>query len=166
MLSILFLAYRNIYEDELWSFKFIMKPFYAVIIEANATDIHPPGMYVISKIFYNLTRSERWMAIGPILILQFALISFFIATKACFNHDRVVYLIYINVFFHPQIVMWGNSIRWHPYWTALALITMKLGLAVRREVDHLIEPSFQKCIFIGLLLSIMFYISYMDIFIR
>ena len=76
ILSLVFLNNRNIYDDELTSFKLITRPALDICRAANSSDVHPPGMFIVSRFFYLLTGSERWMTVGPLLFLYSGLFLF------------------------------------------------------------------------------------------
>ena len=160
--SLCILSTRNLYEDEVNSFLLIQQPIIDIWRAANHTDVHPPGMYVLSHLFYELIPSERWMTIGPLAIL-YAGLGFFV--YRCRNLAAPGRLATITFFaaalLHPQILMWGNSVRWYPYWTSLALVVLALVLQLQVATDDELLPLSQsKALFLGVLIGVMFYINY------
>lgn len=53
--ALFFLSIRNLYEDEFLSFRLINLSLGELWREANQHDMHPPGMYALSRFFYHLT---------------------------------------------------------------------------------------------------------------
>ncbi|HYL74343.1 MAG TPA: hypothetical protein VEU96_09050 [Bryobacteraceae bacterium] len=159
--SIAFLTTRNMYDDEVGSFHFISKPVAAIWQSANSSDFHPPGMYVLSHFFYSLTGSVRWTTLGPLAVLYTGLVVFFLATRKHFIRDKAAALFFCALLFlHPQLLMWGNSIRWYPYWTGIALVFITVGLSLYREGK---PPSIWTCGVLGLMGGALFYLNYMSL---
>jgi hypothetical protein len=165
LVSIAFLATRNLYDDEAGSFHFIAKPVTEIWRMANESDFHPPGMYVLSHFFYTLTGSPRWTTLGPLAALYTGLLVFFGATCKHFEHDRVAALFYCALLFlHPQLLMWGNSIRWYPYWTGIALVFLTIGLSLYLPANREARPpSAAVCVALGVMAGALFYLNYMSL---
>jgi hypothetical protein len=165
LVSIAFLAARNMYDDEVGSFHFILKPVAGIWQSANSSDFHPPGMYVLSHFFYSLTGSVRWTTIGPLAVLYTGLLVFYLATRKHFIHDKAATLFFCALLFlHPQLLMWGNSIRWYPYWTGIALIFITIGLSLYLPANREAKPpSIWTCGVLGLMAGALFYLNYMSL---
>ncbi|MBW2388073.1 MAG: hypothetical protein JRG89_06510 [Deltaproteobacteria bacterium] len=158
-------ATRNIYDDEVASFGTTMRPFAEIWRAANAGDIHPPGQYVLSSFFLNLMGSARSMTLGPLVFIYIGLTSFVAAllrNNTLVGSSRTLFA--VVAFLHPQILMWGGSIRWQSYWTGLALIVLTLGLSLHREPEDekLDLPSYPVLLTTGLLLAALLYINYLS----
>lgn len=165
LVSIAFLSTRNMYDDEVGSFHFISKPVAAIWQSANSSDFHPPGMYVLSHFFYSLTGSVRWTTLGPLAVLYTGLLVFFLATRKHFIHDNAAALFFCALLFlHPQLLMWGNSIRWYPYWTGIALVLLTIGLSLYLPANREAKPpSIWICGVLGLMAGALFYLNYMSL---
>lgn len=166
-LSVCFLFNRNIYDDELGSLRLILEPIPNIWTIANTSGIHPPGMYVISRLFYLLIGSERWMTIGPIIILYIGVGVFSLKTLSHFKSNyRALIVFLLLCLFHPHLLMWGNSIRWYPYWTGLGLVAIVTALTNKKNLNNQVPallPAPYKCILIGAIIGIMFYINYLTL---
>lgn len=165
LVSIAFLATRNMYDDEVGSFHFIAKPVAEIWQMANSSDFHPPGMYVLSHFFYTLTGSPRWTTLGPLAVLYMGLLVFYFGTRKHFSHDKAASLFYCALLFlHPQLLMWGNSIRWYPYWTGIALVFLTIGLQLYLPANREPKPlSAAMCVLLGVMAGGLFYLNYMSL---
>ncbi|HEV2691073.1 MAG TPA: hypothetical protein VGV35_21100, partial [Bryobacteraceae bacterium] len=165
LVSIAFLSVRNMYDDEVGSFHFISKPVAVIWQSANSSDFHPPGMYVLSHFFYSLTGSVRWTTLGPLAALYAGLLVFFLATRKHFLHDKAAALFFCALLFlHPQLLMWGNSIRWYPYWTGIALVFLTIGLSLYLPANREAKPpSVWVCGVLGMMAGALFYLNYMSL---
>ena len=89
-----------------------MRPLAEIWRAANAGDVHPPGQYVLSSFFLNLTDSARWMMIGP-LVFMYSGLTLFVAAllrgNALVGSSRALFA--AVAFLHPQVLIWGSSIR-------------------------------------------------------
>ncbi|MBN2455223.1 MAG: hypothetical protein JXB29_01595, partial [Sedimentisphaerales bacterium] len=182
-LSLCFLNVRNFIEDELSTFGPIRMPvtdiwhwsnfketlpletseMYSQEIKLLLDDVHPPGAYVLSRIFYLIFNSERWTALGPVLILYSGLLLFAFRTANYFSDRLSVLVLFLLIcLMHPHVLMWGSSIRWYPYWTGLGLIALVLGLNIGQEAssENFAIPSKGKCLVIGGIITAMLYIEY------
>jgi len=84
-------------------------------------------MYVLSHVFYELTHSERWTVAGPLLLLYAGLALYAAAILPALASDTLAVVFFSALtFFNPQLLMWGISLRWYSYWTALALVALAL----------------------------------------
>lgn len=163
--SLMFLATRNMYDDEVGSFHFIPKPVAFIWNAANSSDFHPPGMYVLSHFFYELTQSVRWTTVGPLAVLYLGLAVFCAAALRHFAHDKAASVFFCAVaLLHPQLLMWGNSIRWYPYWTGIALIFLTIALSLRTPPDREASPPpGWVCALLGVMAAALFYLNYMTL---
>jgi len=169
VISLVILSQRNIYDDEFSSYKYILMPLQKSCHMINSADVQPPGMYVIGHMFYALIGSERWMTLGPLCVLYTGILFFAWRGLSCFDRNwKVSFVFIVMCLLHPQLLMWGNSIRWYPYWTGLALIVIVTGLRVGQEKlnpsgENYYCPSKGACLWIGLIMSAMFYINYITL---
>jgi hypothetical protein len=160
ILSIWFLSGRNIYEDELSSFLLVPRGWLSIWRMANATDVHPAGMYLLSHLFYTFIPSERWLVLGSLLTLFIGLVVYAAACLPHFTSQPPAAIAFTAlVFLHPQLLLWANSMRWYPSWTGLALIVLTIGLKLYED-----EPgeilSLRSALVVALLCGLMMYISY------
>ncbi|MEZ4218920.1 MAG: hypothetical protein R3E88_20790 [Myxococcota bacterium] len=136
--AVAFAATRNLYDDEVASFRLATQGYADLWREANAHDVHPPGQYALGRLFLGLAGSPRRAMLGPIALLYGSLALFVAAllregelrggARALFAAVAVL---------HPQVAMWGTSLRWQPAWTALALVSLVLALGLgRRRAAH------------------------------
>jgi hypothetical protein len=113
ILALVFLASRNIYDDEFTNLDYVGRSLQAIVHIANTEDVHPPGMYVLSHLAYLAIPSPRWMTLAPLLVL-YAGLSAFVLTVAPLlttRTSRICFLLLATL--HPQLMMWSNSIRWY-----------------------------------------------------
>jgi hypothetical protein len=166
--SLAHLLSRNLYDDELDSFKLILLPVDALWSSANGNDIHPPGMYILSKLAFWVSGSERWMTILPLTFLYSGVVTFVSSMSREFRDGTALMTFFVTSLLHPQLLMWGNSIRWYPYWTGLALVVFVLMLRPPRDGGrgHGTEcpPGITRSILVGCLVAVMFYINYITVF--
>ena len=164
LVSVAFLAQRNLIDDEVGSFDFTLRSVQEIWNAANHADFHPPGMYVLSHFFYQLTQSIRWTTLGGLLFLYAGLLVFCRATLRCFP-DRTSALFYgLLLFLHPQVLMWGNSVRWYPYWTGIALVVMTVGLSLNSSALQKPAPlSNARSAAVGVLFAALFYLNYITL---
>jgi len=133
-LAVLILARRNIYDDELQSFGFIRMTMARIWSAAGADPVHPPGMYVLGRLFFRLIPSARWMTLGPLAIFYLGSIWFLFRARSYFGRDTAAFAVFaLAGLFHPHLLMWSNSIRWYPSWTGLALIALTAVLRLGRR---------------------------------
>jgi hypothetical protein len=165
--SLTFLGTRNLYEDEVNSFLLIPQPVAAIWTMANSTDVHPPGMYVLSHFFYSWTQSERWAAAGSLAFLIVGLLVFAHAALQSLEprHQATAGLFCALAFLHPHLLMWAATVRWYPYWTGLALIVLTCGLRLGKyeSAGRAAAPSLPLAAGLGLAAGVMVYINYLTL---
>ena len=117
LIALAFLAKRNIYDDEIASADLLPMSVAQIVATINHTDVHPPGMYVLGHLGYRLVPSARWVTLFPLACLYAGLTVFVLAVAPLFRNGwtRGAFLLFATL--HPQLLMWGNSIRWYPWWT-------------------------------------------------
>ena len=161
LVSTFVLSARNIYDDEYSSLHYVSLSLPQVIHTANATDIHPPGMYVLMWNAYHLISSARWMNILPLLFL-YAGLTIFCLNFAPLFHTKVSLLCFLLLAtLHPQLFMWGNTIRWYSWWTGIALAAVVVALKSSAEDQ---KPfSYPRATSLALLLISLFYLNYITL---
>jgi hypothetical protein len=162
LMSLGWLYIRNIYDDEIISFYFISKHLSEIWTLANHGDIHPPGMYILSKISYMLIPSDRWVTMIPLFCLYSGLLIFILRYIHMFEKGNVKLVFALMCTMHPHIFMWGNSIRWYDYWTLLGLIALSVSLIPNSE-KHNNSPTVVQCACLTMCLTAMFYINYITL---
>ncbi len=160
LLSLAFLSTRNIYDDEIATADLLPLPTAQIIAMQNHTDVHPPGMYVLAHLGYNVIHSPRWVTIFPLLCLYTGLSVFVLAYAPLFRSPAARFCFILLATLHPQLLMWGNSIRWYPWWTGLALLTVTVALNSRRSAPVF---SLVRAATLGLFLASLFYLNYITI---
>lgn len=161
LVALAVLSVRNLYDDEITSADLLRVPTRQIIEYANSGDVHPPGMYVLAHLGYQVIASPRWVALFPLSCLYVGLGVFVLAVAPLFRGalPRVCFLLFAT--FHPQLFMWGNSIRWYPWWVGIALIAVTVTLQPRtRERAALSTP---RALAVGLLAGGLFYLNYITI---
>ena len=161
LMAIAFLSNRNIYDDEITSLNIITNSFSGILHACDTGDVHPPGMYVLAKSLYIAIGSYRWITIFPIMLLYLSVLCFSCVYSDDFIDFKclVIFLFVCNI--HPHLMMWGNSIRWYPIWTSLALFIFVCGRKLYAfEYRY---SSWLMCFLICVLLVIMFHINYITI---
>jgi hypothetical protein len=159
--SLAFLAARNIYDDEIGTTDLLRVPTREIVRSINRTDVHPPGMYVLAHWGYGLIPSPRWVTLFPLLCLYAGLAVFVLRVAPLFRDRwaRLCFLLLATL--HPQLLMWGNSIRWYPWWTGVALATVVVAL--RPSLPGAARLSAGRAVSVGLLLGGLFYLNYITI---
>ncbi len=156
-LSVALLSVRNLYDDEISSLQLILAPVREIIHYTATRDLHPPGMYLLAHFAYLILPSFRWMNLFPSLLVYAGLAVFLLQVTPLFDHTRSRIALLLLATLHPQLLMWGATIRWYGWWTGLALITLTVALQPRNP-----HPSFgpARGIGLGLLLVCLFYLNY------
>jgi hypothetical protein len=156
-LSVALLAVRNLYDDEISSLHLILEPAREIIQYTATRDLHPPGMYLLAHFAYLILPSFRWMNLFPALLVYAGLAVFLMQVTPRFDRTRTRIGLLLLATLHPQLLMWGATIRWYGWWTGLALIAVTVALQPRNP-----HPSFGPAlgIALGLLLVCLFYLNY------
>ena len=161
LVSLAFLGTRNIYDDEITSANLLPVSTRQIIATVNSQDVHPPGMYVLAHLGYQLIPSARWVTLFLLSVLYVGL-AIFVLSFAPLFHDvasRLCFILFATL--HPQLLMWGNSIRWYPWWTGIALIIVVV--AIRPQAPEPASFSTRRALALGLLLGCLFYVNYITI---
>jgi len=163
--SLAILSFRNIYDDEYSNLVYVGMSVPHVIHEANSVDVHPPGMYLLTKFAYQAIPSARWMTIF-VLLLLYAGLAFYLYTLAPLfpnTPSRIGFLLLATL--HPQLLMWGNTIRWYGWWVGPALVTLIVALqpATSEEAPKLPRLTYRRATLLGLLLVSLFYLNYITL---
>jgi hypothetical protein len=162
LISLAFLSVRNIYDDEYSSLAYVNSSIPQIIHTANSGDVHPPGMYLLDHFAYQAIPSPRWMTLFTLLVLYAGLWVFVFAIAPLFaaTRGRVCFLLLATL--HPQLLMWGNTIRWYGWWTGLALLTLTFAL---QPAPSSLKPRITtlRSLLLGLLLACLFYINYITL---
>jgi hypothetical protein len=156
-LCVVLLATRNLYDDEISSFNLILAPVHTIIQYTATRDLHPPGMYLLSHFAYSILPSFRWLNLFPALLLYASLTVFLLQVTPLFTRTRAQIGILLLATLHPQLLMWGATIRWYGWWTGLALIALTVALQPRDPRPR-IGPA--RGLVLGLLLACLFYLNY------
>ncbi len=161
LMALAFLAARNIYDDEIGTADLLPMSTARIIATMNHADVHPPGMYVLAHLGYQVIPSARWVTLFPLLCLYGGLTVFVLAVLPLFRGTatRLAFLLFAML--HPQLLMWGNSIRWYPWWTGVALLAVVVAQDPRDPERR--ELAFGRAAGLGLLLGCMFYLNYITI---
>lgn len=163
------LTVRNLYEDELASFAFVMKSFSMLWRDANAFDVHPPGAYVVARLGYLITGSERYAALLPLLVWIFGVAVFVRTFQPVLSSAWGRILFALMAFLHPQCLMWSNTIRWYPIWWGGALLVLSFALSPRlgRGIGTTLgeEEGFSpgRCLTLLLGLVLLLYTNYLTL---
>jgi hypothetical protein len=162
LVALAFLAFRNIYDDEISSLDWTGLPFRTIVHVSNSEDVHPPGMYVLSHLAYLVIPSPRWMTVAPLLVFYAGLSVFVLAVVPLLKTSlsRICFLLLATL--HPQLIMWSNSIRWYGWWTGIALLTLAIALRLRNP-DAPARLSYGRALGLGLLLGCLFYLNYITL---
>jgi len=162
LISLAFLSVRNIYDDEYSSLTFVDSSVSQIIKEANSGDVHPPGMYLLAHFAYQAIPSPRWMTLFTLLVLYAGLSVFAITVAPLFANLRGRACFLLLATLHPQLLMWGNTIRWYGWWTGLALVTLVLAL---QPEPSTMKPqlTYIRSVLLGLLLACLFYVNYITL---
>lgn len=155
--SMVFLARRNLYDDELASYHLILRPFRELVAAANSVDLHPPGMYALSRVAWLVTRSVRWSALIPLLFVYGGLAAFACSLARHLRDRRERAVVTFLVLGNPHMLLWGSSIRWYSYWTGLFLLLFAwFFFGARRE-------STRNAVLLGASLGALTYLSYVTL---
>jgi len=159
-LAIATLATRNLYDDELSSLHTITSSPRDVVRLANASDVHPPGMYLLTHFAFSLVPSFRWMNLIPLAVLYAGLAAFALTVAPLFRRTSSRLLFLALATLHPQLLLWGTSFRWYSWWTGLALIALVVALQPRQPNPTLSQT---RAAAIGSLLGALFYLNYITL---
>ena len=176
LVSLAFMAVRNTYDDEYTNLNYVQMSVAQVIHTANSADVHPPGMYLLSHFAYRAIPSTRWMVLFDFALLYAGLATFLFAITPLLPNTaaRLCFLLLASL--QPQLIMWGITIRWYGWWTAIAMITLVVALRPRVSGSRLnaSEPtglelsgrpafSYGRATILGLLLTSLFYLNYITL---
>ena len=161
ILALLFLGFRNIYDDEVASFNLIGDSAGNIIRISNSEDVHPPGMYLLSHTAYVLIPSPRWMTVIPLLVFYAGLAVFVFAVSPLFTRKRSRVCFLLLATLHPQLLMWSNSIRWYGWWTGIALLVLAIALQPRKAGPP--SLTYRRAALLGVLLACLFYVNYITL---
>lgn len=160
-LSLGCVATRNIYDDEHSSLYFVRLSTSQIIQAANSSDVHPPGMYLLTHYAFKAIPSPRWMTLA-VLVLMYAGLAVFVRNVTplfATMRGRICFLALATL--SPQLLMWGLTFRWYGWWTPLALIVLVHALQPEKvEVPHI---SYVRSSVVGILLAALFYINYITL---
>lgn len=161
-----FLANRNLYDDEIGSLVFMRLPYAEITARANTGDVHPPGQYWIGRLAFSVLQSPRWSALLP-TALQLGGLAVFVSALLGGGALRggARWLFAGVAFLHPQVMMWGTSLRWQSSWTGIVLAAFALGLSLHREPreGRLAPPSVAMCFGVGVSFAAALYINYLAV---
>jgi hypothetical protein len=162
LVSLAFLSVRNIYDDENSSLEYVNRSVAQIVHTANSADVHPPGMYLLAHFAYQAIPSPRWMTIFSLLALYAGLSVFVFAVAPLFATTRARVCFLLLATLHPQLLMWGNTIRWYGWWTGLALLTLTFAL---QPASSALTPRLTpvRALLLGLLLTGLFYLNYITL---
>ncbi len=161
-LSLAVLRTRNIYDDEIGTYDVLPQTTLEIVKKINHTDVHPPGMYVLDHLSYVLLPSPRWVTLFPLCCLYAGLAVFVFYVTPLFKTGSARFCFLLIATLHPQLVMWGNSIRWYPWWTGIALLASSIvaGLGGTTKTGSM---SGRRALGLGCLVGCLFYINYVTI---
>ncbi len=161
LLSLACVSTRNTYDDEYSNLNYVALSVPQIIHTANSVDVHPPGMYLLTHFAYELIPSPRWMTLFDLVFLYAGLTTFLFALTPLFPTlgTRVCFLLLACL--HPQLLMWGITIRWYGWWTGIALVT--LVVALRPGAGLRPALGWGRAVIVGLLLSCLFYLNYITL---
>jgi len=156
-LSVLVLARRNLYDDEIFSLHLVAGSIANILRTAAEGDVHPPGMYLLAHFAWRILPSFRWMDIFPELVLYAGLAVFLFAVAPLLRRTRSQLCLLLLATLHPQLLMWGTTFRWYSWWTGLALIALTVALQPGKPRPTL---SAARAVTLGLMLAGLFYLNY------
>ena len=162
LLSIAFLSIRNIYDDEYSSLGYVNSSPHRIVVMANSTDVHPPGMYLLAHFAYLAIPSPRWMTLPELLVLYTGIALFAVALTPLFPNIVSLVCFLLLATLSPQLLMWGNTIRWYGWWTGLALATLVVALQPGRTPERL-RLALGRSLGLGVLLALLFYLNYITL---
>jgi hypothetical protein len=155
-------ALRNIYDDEHTSLTYVRLSVTQIVREANLADVHPPGMYLLAHFAFAAIPSPRWMTLIVVLLLYAGLgcFAFSLTPLLLTLRERVCFLALATL--HPQLLLWGVTIRWYGWWTPLALATLVYALQPRVQRQSA-QFGYARALVLGSALAALFYISYVTL---
>lgn len=159
--SLAFLFSRNMYDDEIGTIGLLPLSTARIVHTMNHADVHPPGMYVLAHLGYVALHSPRWITLFPLACLYTGLAFFVFAVAPLFRSAtaRICFLLMATL--HPQLLMWSNSIRWYPWWTGLALLTVTIALNPSSGSAYTLTKP--RAAVLGLSIAALFYLNYITI---
>lgn len=156
-LSIAILAKRNLYDDEISAFQRITPTAAQIVRITAATDIHPPGMYVLAHFAWCVIPSFRWLNLFPMLFVYTGLAAFLLQVTPLFSRAGPRLCLLVLATLHPQLLMWGQTFRWYGWWTGIAVIAVTITLQPGQA-----RPDFgpARGAVVGVLLGALFYLNF------
>jgi len=162
LVSLCFLSVRNTYDDENSTLAYVDYSVGQIIHIANTRDVHPPGMYLLGHFAYEAIPSPRWMTLFPLLVFYAGLAIFVFSMTPLLTSTRARVCFLLLATLHPQLLMWGNTIRWYSWWTGVALISIVFALQPERGAAKA-RLTHARSAALGLLLVCLFYINYITL---
>jgi hypothetical protein len=159
-LSVLLLAVRNLYDDEILSLDLVSGSIAHIFRVTAEGDVHPPGMYLLAHLALGLVPSYRWMNLVPALVLYAGLTAFLLEVTPLFTRLRAQVCLLLLATMHPQLLMWSATYRWYGWWTGVALMTLTIALQPGNRRPLL---GSWRALAVGLLLALLFYLNYITL---
>jgi hypothetical protein len=159
-LSVVLLAVRNLYDDEIFSLDVVMRPVREIVRLTAEGDVHPPGMYLLAHFAWRMVPSFRWMNLFPGMVFYAGLAVFLLQVAPLFARLRTQMCLLLLAALHPQLLMWSATYRWYGWWMGIALIALTVALQPRETRPAL---GAARAVALGLLLACLFYLNYITL---
>jgi len=145
---------HHYYDDEIYNLRVILLSLGDMFFNTQHGDVHPPLSYLLNKAIYELFSSYKAILVFSILFNVGALAYFYHFAERKLDDIHAKLLLFMFVFINGGLLLWTNSVRWYAYWTPLFIILYTYLLKHQKlATKHLL--------IVGLLLSVMTYISYL-----
>lgn len=115
------------FDDEYFNITTIEKgyTYFDLITFINSMDVHPPGQYVLNKVFWNITND--WSAVRVFSACFTAISIWFLWLNVAKGASQFTKTFsYIVICLNPALLLWCTSVRWYAYFvpvfTLLALL--------------------------------------------
>ena len=153
IITILSVNNNSFYDDEIFNISSVTSNDVVSLWRLiNATDVHPPGSYLINKLLFALLGSwESVKIFGGILngagLAVFAFLAFDNISP------KMRWPLAMLLMASGTHIMWGASVRWYAYFNPL--FTIALGVILFSGIS-----ATKRAIILGLSVTLLFYISY------
>ena len=121
---------RFFYDDEWFNLKLIANyKLPDLLAFVSNHDIHPPLSYIVNYYWFKIAGSNEFFLTIPSLV--FTALTAFIAARIVRLLTGVRHyscIVIVLTLLHPNILLFGWSIRWYPLWTLLTVAALYLVL--------------------------------------
>lgn len=157
-ISLMIIFYNHhFYDDEIFNLRKMPFSLSEIFFKAQYEDVHPPLSYILNKLIYELFSSYKAILVFSVLLNVSALTYFYKYAVKELDSIYSKILLFMFVFINSGLLLWTNSVRWYAYWIPLFIFLYTNLFKYKSEL------SSKHFAILGLLLSLMTYLSYLTL---